>query len=267
MPTPILAHGATEGADAVGVVSTGLIVAAGLVYLVAARRPSRAGRRWPTGAVTAYLCGLVLLYVVSFSGMGGSDHSLAVHVARHLVLMMVVAPLLVAGGPLRLLLRSLPRDRRMSLVGIVQDPAVRAVTAGRWTAVLLTADYYGSMAVYLLTPLARWATEHLWLHVAAHVYFLACGALFWAPLLGRDPTGWRPRHRTKLAMTLAGVPLNALLGWILIVAGVDEAAGWVLILGGGGISLLGVAVVALQEDHGVPGAKTSTEGVRWPAAS
>ncbi|HJQ46989.1 MAG TPA: cytochrome c oxidase assembly protein [Amycolatopsis sp.] len=248
-------HGDTTGVDPADLLGTGLIIAAAALYLWAAARPSRSGRRWPAARGAAYLSGLVLLALALFTDVGGDHDDLTVHIGRHLVLMMIVAPLLVGGGPLRLLLRSLPRRRRMILVEVMQDPAVRAVTAGRWAGLLLTVDYYGSMAVYLHTAWLPASEEHLWLHVATHVYFVLCGVLFWSALLGQDPTGWRPGYRTKLTMTLVGVPANVLLGWSLLwrapaLAGHGAAeliaAAWAVAVGGSVLSVGGAAVVVVR---------------------
>jgi cytochrome c oxidase assembly factor CtaG len=36
---------------------------------------------------------------------------------------------------------------------------------------------------------------------------LACGLMFWVPMLGQDPVAWRPTLRLKLALVTAGVPI------------------------------------------------------------
>jgi len=46
---------------------------------------------------------------------------------------------------------------------------------------------------------------------AIHVA-LACGLLFWVPLLGADPATWRPSHRLKVAVLAIGVPAYLAIG-------------------------------------------------------
>lgn len=265
-----LAHEAVSpgNLDWVSLAGTTVLIVCVLAYVAAAATPSRVGRRWPARRTVAFLAGAALVQLSMVAGGGsGADDDLAAHVAGHLVLMMAAAPLLVAGGPLRLLLRSLPRRRRMAMVEVLQDPAVRSLTAGRFTAVFLVADYYGSMAVYLLTPLQRWSTEHLWLHIGAHVYFLTCGALFWVSLHGRDATGWRPRQSTRMVMTLVGVPLLTVLGYALMVRG-EHAAGWVMAIGGSALSVAAAVAVAYQQPLGARAVRGVTIGeLSWRAAS
>ncbi|GHE80422.1 hypothetical protein GCM10017786_08170 [Amycolatopsis deserti] len=270
-------HSLGSGHDAVGLLPTAgvaLAVIAGVLYLWAVGRPSSNGRRRPGGRTAAYLGGVALLVLALFTSAGDNDDELSVHIGRHMVLMMAVAPLLVAGEPLRLLLGALQRERHLALVEVMCDPVVRALTAGRWTGVLLAADYYGSMAVYLHTPLLRWSSEHMWIHVVSNIYFLLCGWLFWSALLGRDPAGWQPSRRAKLVMAAVGVPFNALLGWSLSwrmpdlgghgAAEVGTAA-WVTGIVGGLLSLAGVLVVARRPFRGRR--KPVHREERWPVVS
>lgn len=263
----VMAHAAVApGAlDSVTLVGAAVLLAAVLAY-VAAATPSRRGRRWPVRRTAAFLAGAVLVQVSISGGGNRGDDALAAHVAGHLVLMMAAAPLLVAGGPMRLALRSLPRRRRMAVVEVLQDPAVRSLTAGRFTAVFLVADYYGSMAIYLLTPLQEWSTDHAWLHVGVHVYFLTCGILFWVSLYGRDATGWRPDRSTRVIMTLVGVPLLSALGYALALRG-DEAAGWVMAAGGSALSVAAAAAVAVSSPGRRHRSRRMIGQLPWPAAS
>jgi cytochrome c oxidase assembly factor CtaG len=260
------AHGAAHDSgvqwwptDAVSVLGCVVLVALAAAFVFAARRKSRSGRVWPSYRVWSYVSGCGLIALVLFSGVSRYDRVFGVHVSQHLVLMMVVPPLLVRGGPLRLCLRTLPQLFRAEVTAILSDPVVRRVTAGQRTAILLCLDYYGSMAVYLLTPLYQWGTEHEWLHISAHVYFLLCGIMFWIPLVGEDPIGWRTDWPVKRAMLLIGVPFYLALGGLVAVlpgpssmAG-SGAAGAILALGGSALSLAAVGALRARGTHISPG--------------
>jgi putative copper resistance protein D len=141
------------------------------------------------------------------SGFAAYDDDLLwVHMTQHLVLMMVAAPLLAMGAPVRLCFAAGSVSVRRFVAEILHDPSMRLIT-GTTAAVLLPLDYFGSMAVYLLTPLYRLSEVNQGFHEFVHVYFLACGLMFWVPMLGQDPVAWRPSLRLKLALVTAGVPI------------------------------------------------------------
>ena len=134
--------------------------------------------------------------------------------AQHLVIMMVVPPLLVLGAPLTLLLRTVSPRARREIVAVLHDPAMRSVS-GRVAGIGLTVEYYGIMFLVMLTPLYRWSLEYEAVHVAVHAYLLTCGLLFWMPLVGRDPAGWRPAPRVKILAIALGVPAYAALALLV----------------------------------------------------
>lgn len=247
-----------------------LVLAVATIYVVGARRMSRRGVSWSAGRTSAFLGGLVLLAAAPVVGGTGE---FAAHVATHLAVMMVAAPLLVAGAPLALWLAHAGSGTRQAFAETMDDPLVRGLTAGPWAGALLVLDYYGSMAVFLLTPLYRWSTESTPVHVAAHVYFLLCGLVFWVPLLGEGGPGWRPSRRTALTMILIGVPLNGVIALALLMPGQPVAphdvagtqqGGWTYLVGGVLVSLVGAAVVARRR---ASSPTPRREVVPWPAAS
>ena len=62
-------------------------------------RRLRAGR-WETRRIVAFLTGLALIALVIVGPVGAFDDAfLWAHMAQHIVLMMVAAPLLVLGAP------------------------------------------------------------------------------------------------------------------------------------------------------------------------
>ncbi|MEU2001881.1 cytochrome c oxidase assembly protein [Rhodococcus sp. NPDC019627] len=279
------AHGAPTTTEAVNWWSTDIVSVAGTVilcalasaFVLAARRRSRSGRTWPRYRTWSYVGGCGVVAITLFSGISHYDDIFAVHVGQHLVLMMVAPILLVYGGPLRLLLRSLPQHVRSEIGAVFADPVVRRFTGGRRAVFWLCADYYGSMAVYLLTPVYRWSTEHQWLHMSAHIYFLICGLLFWIPLIGEDPIGRRTPWPTQRVMLMMGVPLYvalgiavALLPTVSVLSGA-AAAGAVLVLGGSALSVAGLTVLWLRARRGtVAPVGTRPDAIEgagsWPAA-
>ncbi|MBC2644692.1 MULTISPECIES: cytochrome c oxidase assembly protein [unclassified Rhodococcus (in: high G+C Gram-positive bacteria)] len=279
------AHGAPPTTDAVNwwstdtssVAGTVILIALASAFVIAARRRSRSGRTWPRCRTWSYVGGCGVVAVTLFSGIAHYDDLFAVHVGQHLVLMMVAPILLVYGGPLRLLTRALPQRTRSEVTAVLADPLVRRFTAGRRAVFWLCADYYGAMAVYLLTPIYRWSTEHQWLHISAHMYFLLCGLLFWIPLIGEDPIGRRTPWPTQRVMLTMGVPFYIALGTAVALLPTVSAlpgaaaAGTVLALGGGALSVAGLTVLWLRAHRGTVGlAGTRPDAIEgagsWPAA-
>jgi putative copper resistance protein D len=202
------AHVATDWqTDAISIIGIVLELVVLVAYCYGVVRVRTLGRAWPTYRVVSFVLGLVALALVLQSGFAAYDDDLLwVHMTQHLVLMMVAAPLLALAAPVRLCLAAGSGSVRRFVAEILHDPSMRLIT-GTTAAVLLPLDYFGSMAVYLLTPLYRLSELNQGFHEFVHVYFLACGLMFWVPMLGQDPVTWRPTLRLKLALVTAGVPI------------------------------------------------------------
>jgi cytochrome c oxidase assembly factor CtaG len=234
-----IAHAST-GVSVIGALIQATLA---IAYVRAALRPSPRGNRWPLARTLSFLGGLLLFTLAVQPPLATHDEVRWVHSAQHLVVMMVVPPLLVLGAPLTLLLRSVSPRARREIVGILHDPAMKKVS-GRVAGIGLTIEYHGTMFVVMLTGLYGFTLEHEWAHVATHLYLFTCGLLFWMPLIGRDPAGFRPPQWAKLVMVASGLPAYVLLG--LLMGGRDEAAAWVLGAGGVALTLAGLALVVAQ---------------------
>jgi cytochrome c oxidase assembly factor CtaG len=194
----------TDAVSVTGIVLELLVLVA---YCYGVARVHKNRRHWPAYRVASFALGLLSLAVVLQSGFAAYDDDLLwVHMTQHLVLMTVAAPLLALGAPVRLCLLAGSTSVRRFVAELLHDPSMRLIT-GTTAAVLLPLDYFGSMAVYLLTPLYRLSELNQGFHEFVHVYFLACGLMFWVPMLGQDPVAWRPTLRLKLALVTAGVPI------------------------------------------------------------
>jgi putative copper resistance protein D len=193
--------------DAISAIGIALELAAVVSYCYGVARVRANGRSWPTHRVVSFVLGVAAIAFVLQSGFASYDDELLwVHMTQHLVLMMVAAPLLALGAPVRLCFAAGSGSVRRFLAALLHDPSMRLVS-GTTAAVLLPLDYFGSMAVYLLTPLYRSSEVNTGLHDFVHVYFLACGLMFWVPVLGQDPAAWRPSLRIKLGLVSAGLPV------------------------------------------------------------
>ncbi len=242
-----------------GVALAGLaleITAAGL-YGFGLWRLHQRGRRWPITRTSSFLLGLIALAAVLQSGFAGYDDDLLwVHMVQHLVIMMLAAPLLALGAPVRLSLAAGSPGVRRFVGELLHDPSLQKVQ-GHFASVLLPLDYFGSMAVLLLTPLYRLSEVNSAFHEFVHAYFLACGLLFWVSLLGADPAPWRPTYRVKLASVALGIPVYAAIAGLMAAEGrwlspghsladIDRGA-WAMAIGGIALTVGGLVLVGARE--------------------
>lgn len=192
-----------------------LVVTVGVLYLGAAargRRLDRRGRRWPRHRTACFLGGLAVLVIDLYSGIGtGADTRLSVHMLEHMVMWVIVAPLLVAGAPVRLALYALPRAGRRRLARYLRSRPVAAVTSP-----------FGSIALFcavlLVTHLPAvygLALSNDYVHEAEHALYLVTAVLVWAPLLGVDPLPHRPGSGGQFAcMVACMVPMGIVALWL-----------------------------------------------------
>jgi putative membrane protein len=228
----------SAGADAACV----LVAASAYLYVIAASRRSRRGKRWPHVRTACFLAGCATLLAVFCSPLQVYEDRPAVHVIQHMLLMMGAPPLLALGAPITLLLRSIqPRARRV-VVGELRDSSLRLLS-GRYAPALLALDYYLSMYVYQLTPVRTFTEQHSLAHFGIHAYFLICGAAFWWPVAASDPTRLRLDATTRRLMVAAGLPAFAVLGWIELAKG-DAATGWAYVVAGAALSAAGLGLLA-----------------------
>jgi putative copper resistance protein D len=219
----------------------GLIQAVlGVAYIRAASKPSPRGNRWPFSRTLCFVGGLALFSLAIQSPLAVHDELKWFHSAQHLIVMMVVPPLLVLGSPITLMLRNASPRMRREIVGILQDPAMKKFS-GPITGIGLTLEYHGTMFLVMLTGLYGYTLAHEWAHILTHSYLFLCGLLFWMPLVGRDPAGFRPPYRAKLAMVGSGLPAYVLLG--VLMSGRDPSAAWVLGAGGVALTLAGLVLI------------------------
>jgi len=231
-------------------------------YLLGVHRLALRGRRAPR-RTASFLGGLLVLVIAMQSGLASLDDIFWVHVIQHLALMMVAPPLLVAGAPLILGLAAGGPVLRRTIHSVMRDPSIR-LTEGRFGIVTLALDYYGTMFVYLLSPLYRIGEAHPVVHELVHLYFLGCGLVFWHGLIGTSTRRQRRSPRLNMAAVTLGVPAMAVLGLVVALRapaiapglpGTQAAEGaFVLVLGGVLVTGLGLAITAASTVR--PGAKT-----------
>jgi cytochrome c oxidase assembly factor CtaG len=151
-------------------------------------------RRWNLGRPSAFLGGLLAIFVALGSPIEPfATLLLQVHMVQHLLLMMVAPPLIWLGAPLFPLVRGLPQPVRTY-----------------WVAPLLRSRTLRSFFAWLTHPFVAWpiyvGVSWLWhtprgyelglsnnnWHIFEHACFIASGLLFWCPVVRPYPSrpGW-----------------------------------------------------------------------------
>jgi putative membrane protein len=177
-----------------------LVVATAGVYLfslgpVPATVRGRAIRRWRAAAFFSALAVCIIALTGPIEQLAGRFQW--AHMAQHLLLIVVVAPLLALADPWLAPLHLLPRHRRGPLGRtLFRDP--RTARTRAWLA-------------FLTAPLMAWILFHVTflsfhvpllydltlrsraIHELEHVLFLVLAVLFWMPVVRRRPLATRDR--------------------------------------------------------------------------
>ena len=219
------------------VVTTAVVVSA-VVYGCAAHTPGRPARqrvRWPVQRTAAFLAGLAAVGFALESGLDVyDDQLLSVHMVQHLVLILVAAPLLLAGRPVTLAVRALPPTGRRRLVRFLRGRFVGTLSR---PAVGLLAFGITMLATHL-TPLYALALVNNNVHEGEHLLYLISGLLFWAVLIPPGPVARRLDGLGQVVYLLLGMPFMSVVGVIFETGSTPRYHQYVTAARGFGISAL-----------------------------
>jgi putative membrane protein len=195
-----------------------LVLAAVIVtaawYLRARSNLAARGRHWSSKRTGSFLAGLICLDVALQSPVATfTMEFFQAHVVQHLLLMVVAPPLLAMGAPMTLALQTSRRETKVRLLAILNSRPFRVVNhpVPVWFA------YYFSMFAFFLTFALGFAMDHMWVMDLVNLAFLFGSTLFWWPIVGLDPIPhWPMGHGAKLTSLLVGVPIESFLALALL---------------------------------------------------
>ncbi len=171
----------------------------------------------PVWRPIAFVSGIVSLWVAVASPLGMLDHQLlTAHMAQHLLLMIVAAPLILLGAPFIAFLHGLPQ----SFIRRVLGPLLHSPAAHRFGGMITHPLFcwLASTAVVMgwhVPALFELGMRSPGWHEAEHACFLAAGLLFWWPVVQPWPSlGRWPRWRIPLYLFLATLPCDALSAFL-----------------------------------------------------
>jgi putative membrane protein len=168
---------------------------------------------WRLGAFTG---GIFSVWAVVASPLAALDHqSLTVHMMKHLLLMTVAAPLILAGAPVFTLACGLPK------LFIKSQPRLASLPA-RWLDRFLIHPWFcwlaGTAAVigWHLPVAFQLGMRSHWVHGLEDMSFLVAGLLFWGPIVQSSPGATRsPRWSMAFYLFLATFPCDILSAFLV----------------------------------------------------
>ncbi len=193
-----------------------VLIGLAYLYLLADWRLAQRGRRWPQERTAAFLAGLIAVDaalqspVVTFTGT-----YFQAHVIQHLLLMVVAPPLLALGAPSTLLLQTASRRTKRRWLVVLRSRPFAVLTHP----ILVWFLYFGFMFAFFLSSLINLAMHHMALMDLFNVIFLLGGCLYWWPLVGRDPIRhWKMGYGARMFSVLLGGPPEVILGLAILSA-------------------------------------------------
>lgn len=199
----------------------GLLVVA-LWYACGVQRLWRSGgrgrgvRAWQPWAFGAGVLTIVAALMSPLDAL--ADALFSAHMAQHLLLVLVAAPLLVLGNSLLPILWALPRRVR---VGVgrwwMRAPVAQSVARTVTRPAVAWVLHLGALFFWHIPAPYGWALDHEAVHALEHACFLGTGVLFWWAAIepaGRRRLGYGP---AVLYVSSAGALMGG-LGAILTLA-------------------------------------------------
>jgi len=175
-----------EAAGIAGQLLLGSLLLVAMAYLLGLRRYAGSRSSWRPGArrfgpwrVASFLLALLVLAVALGPLDGPADRRFSVHMAQHMLLVVVAAPLLAAGAPGVPLLLVLPVRWRARFsrarVALRRAPVLRALYLPVSAWVLQVAVLWG----WHLPGAYQAALDSPWLHELEHALLVVTAWMFW----------------------------------------------------------------------------------------
>lgn len=170
----------------------------------------------PGWRLGAFISGLVSAWTAVGSPLDTLDHqSLTIHMMKHLLLMTVAAPLILAGTPAFPLVCGLPKLFLRSHAPFSSLPA-RWLARCRMHPVFCWLAGVAAVIWWHLPVAFQLGMRTHWVHALENVSFLLAGLLFWWPIMQTSPNATRsPRWSMALYLFLATLPCDILSAFLV----------------------------------------------------
>jgi cytochrome c oxidase assembly factor CtaG len=198
-----------------GVVLPLLIVAA--IYLWGVVRVARRarGRRWPLTRSLSFLAGLGVIAVALLSAIEHYGRMFFwIHMAQHLLLIMVAPALIIHGRPLILALHASRNPWHTRFKRVLRSRVVTVLTHPFLSFPLYTVVVVGTH----LTSFNNVAVQHQGAATAEQVAYLAAGYLYLLSGFGEEPIRWRLSHPAKMLVLVLSMSVDTFTGITLLMS-------------------------------------------------
>ncbi len=172
------------------------------------------GNPVPRRRTVAFVAGMAAIAFALVSGIGRYDTALfSVHMVQHVLLLLVAPPLLALAAPITLILRlSSSETRHRWILPLLRSRIVRfighPVTAWILFATVMWATHF--------SPLFNASLEDPLLHELEHALFLTVALLFWWPAVALDPAPWRMGHPARIVYLGTQMTQNTFLAVVIL---------------------------------------------------
>jgi cytochrome c oxidase assembly factor CtaG len=163
--------------------------------------------------LASFMSGLFSVWAALGSPFAALDHlSLTIHMMKHLLLMTVAAPLILAGTPAFSLVCGLPKL-------FIKSHPPHASLPARWLDMHPVLCWLAGTAAVIgwHVPVAfQLSMSAPGIHILENVSFLVAGLLFWWPIVQSSPSATRsPRWSMALYLFLATLPCDILSAFLV----------------------------------------------------
>jgi len=161
-----------------------VLVTGGLLYASGTRRLARRGAVHRTGERIAFWTGWAVLLIAVLPPVDALALQLfSAHMAQHELMMLLGAPLVIAGRPLSVCLWGTPERFRAPAIKSFQSD-LATTTWRTLTAPVIAWALHGAVIwVWHVPALYEWAVHDEAVHAVQHAMFVATSAFFWWGLL------------------------------------------------------------------------------------
>ncbi|MCU1301023.1 MAG: Cytochrome c oxidase caa3-type, assembly factor CtaG-related protein [Candidatus Sulfotelmatobacter sp.] len=161
--------------------------------------------------LATFMSGLFLVWTAVASPLATLDHqSLTIHMMKHLLLMTVAAPLLLAGAPVFPLVCGLPKVFITSHLPLASLLARRFKRSPTHPVLCWIAGTVTVIGWHLPVAFQLGMRSH-WMHSLEDISFLMAGLLFWWPIVWSSPNAKRsPQWSMAFYLFLATLPCDIL---------------------------------------------------------
>jgi ubiquinol-cytochrome c reductase cytochrome c subunit len=188
-----------------------LLAMALYIWLVSRYDVQRVHRlnRWHVVAFGAMIAVLYLALEPPLEPL--ADGSFLAHMAQHMLLVYVAAPLFLLSAPMMLLLGSLDVAKARRLGRFLRGTFWRSLTFPVFTWLFFMAVMWGAH----FSPLYELALTNPAIHILEHALFLTAAILFWQAIIHIGPVSWPMNFPLRVVYVFLAIPQGAFLGLAL----------------------------------------------------